>query len=59
MNRTLLRNLFLLSEELRDLAEFLAQKRGIIDYGNMSNDELLRAFKAAENKDKTRTDKIR
>ena len=36
MNRTLLKNLFFSSEESRDLAEFLAQKRGIIDYGNMS-----------------------
>ena len=37
MNRTLLKILFLSSEESRDLAEFLAQKRGIIDYGNMAN----------------------
>ena len=58
MNRTLLRNLFLSSEESRDLAEFLAQKRGIIDYGNMSNDELSRALKASENKDNTRIEKI-
>ena len=58
MNRTLLRNLFLSSEESTDLAEFLAQKRGIIDYGNMSNDELSRALKASENKDNTRIEKI-
>ena len=58
INRTLLKNLFLLSEESRDFAEFLAQKRGIIDYGNMSNDELSRALKASENKDKTRIDEI-
>ena len=31
----------------------------IIDYGNMSNDELLRALKASENKNKTRIDEIR
>ena len=59
MNRTLLKNLFLSSEESRDLVEFLAQKRGIIDYGNMSNDELSRALKASVNKDKTRIDEIR
>ena len=57
MNRALLKNLFLSSEESRDLAEFLAQKRGIIDYGNMSNDELSRALKASENKDNTRIEK--
>ena len=59
MNRTLLKNLFLSSEESRDLAEFLSQKRGIIDYGNMSNDELSRALKASKNKNKTRIDEIR
>ena len=59
MNRKLLKNLFLSSEESRDLAEFLVQKRGIIDYGNMSNDELLQVLKASENKDKTRIDEIR
>ena len=59
MNRTLLKNLFLSSEELRDLAEFLAQKRVIIGYGNIANDELSRALKASENKDNTRIEKIR
>ena len=59
MNSKLLKNFFLSSEESRDLAEFLAQKRGIIDYGNMSNDELSRAPKASENKNKTRIDEIR
>ena len=59
MNSTLLKNLFLSSEESRDLAEFLAQKRGTIDYGNMSNDELSRALKASENKNKTKIDEIR
>ena len=54
-----LKNLFLSSEESRDLAEFLAQKRGITDYGNMSNDELSRALKASENKNKARIDEIR
>ena len=59
MNSTLLKNLFLSPEESRDLAEFLAQKRGIIDYGNMSNDELSRALKESKNKNKTRLDEIR
>ena len=35
-----LKDLVLSLEELRDLDKFHAQKRGIIDYGNMSNDEL-------------------
>ena len=59
MNSTLLKNLFLSPEESRDLAEFLAQKRGIIDYWNMSNDELSRALKESKNKNKTRIDEIR
>ena len=59
MNSALLKNQFLSSEESRDLAEFLAQKIDIIDYGNMSNDELSRALKASENKNKTRIDDIR
>ena len=59
MNSTLLKDLFLSPEESRDLAEFLAQERGVIDHGNMSNDELLRALKASENRNKTRIDEIR
>ena len=59
MNSALLKNLFLSPEESRNLAEFLAQKSGITDYGNMSNDELSRALKASENKNKTRIDEIR
>ena len=58
MNRTLLKNLLLSPEESKDLTEFVAQKRGIIDYGNMSNDELSRALKASENKNKTRIDEV-
>ena len=58
MHRTLLKNLLLSPEESKDLAEFVAQKRGIIDYGNMSNDELSRALKASENKNKTRIDEV-
>ena len=59
MISALLKNLFLSPEESRNLAEFLAQKRGITDYGNMPNDELSRGLKASENKNKTRIDKIR
>ena len=59
MNSTLLKNLFFSPEESRNFAEFLAQKRGITDYGNMSNDELSRILKASENKNKTRIDEIR
>ena len=59
MNSKLLKNLFSTLEESRDLAKFLAQKRDIIDYGNMSNDELSHALKASENKNKTRIDEIR
>ena len=59
MNSTLLKNLFLSPEESRNFAEFLAQKRGITDYGNMSNDELPRTLKVSENKNKTRIDEIR
>ena len=59
MNRTLLKNLFLSSEESRDLAEFLAQKRGIAGYENMSNDELSRALRISENENYVRIKKIR
>ena len=54
-----LKNLNLSPEDSRDIAEFLAQKRGIIDYGNMSNDKLFKALKALENKNKSRIDDIR
>ena len=54
-----LKNLNLSPEDSEDLAEFLAQKRGIIDYGNMSNDKLFNVLKASENKDKAKTDEIR
>ena len=59
MNRTRLRNLFLSSEESRDLAEFLAQKRGIEGYGNMSNHEVSRALRLPENENYVRIEKIR
>ena len=59
MKRVPLKNLNLSPEDLRDLAEFLAQKRGIRDHENMSNDKLFNALKALENKNKTRIDEIR
>ena len=59
MNCTLLRNLFLSSEESRDLAELLAEKRGIEGYENISNDELSRAVRVSENKHYVRIEKIR
>ena len=59
MNRALLRNLFLSSEESRDLAELLAQKRDIEGYENMSNDELSRALRVSENENYVRIEKIR
>ena len=59
MKRVPLKNLNLSPEDLRDLAEFLAQKRGIRDHENMSNDKLFNALKASENKNKTRIDEIR
>ena len=59
MNRTLLRNLFLSSDESRDLVELLAQKRGIQGYENMSNDELSHVLKVSENENYVRIEKIR
>ena len=46
-------------EELKDIAKLLAQKRGVKDYENMSNDKLLSALKASKNENKARIDKIR
>ena len=59
MKRLSLKDLILSPEESKDIAELLAQKRGIRDYENMSNDKLLGALKASENKNKTRIEKIR
>ena len=59
MNCTLLRNLFLSSEESRDLAELLAQKRGIQGYENMFNDQLSHALKVSENENYVTIEKIR
>ena len=57
--RRVTKDLILSPEELQDIAELLAQKRGIKDYENMSNDKLLDALKVSENKNKTRIEKIR
>ena len=54
-----LKGIILLPEELKDIAKLLAQKRGIKDYEDMSNDKLLRALKASKNENKTRIDKTR
>ena len=54
-----LKDLILSPEELTYIAELLAQKRGIKDYENMSNDKLLDTLKASENKNKTRREKRR
>ena len=58
MNRIPLKNLILSPKESRDLAELFAQKRGIEDYENMSNDKLLDALKASENENNARIEKI-
>ena len=52
-----LKNLILSPAESRDLAELLSQRRGINDYENMSNDNLLGALMASEND--TRIEEIR
>ena len=59
MNRALLKNLFLSSEESRDLVELLAQKRGIEGYENMPNGELSCALRVSENENCVRIEKIR
>ena len=42
-----LRDLSLSSEELKEIAKLLAQKRGIKDYESVSKDKLLSALKAS------------
>ena len=59
MRTTSLKNLILSPEESGYLAELLTQRRGINDYENMSNDNLLGALTASENKNKTRIEEIR
>ena len=54
-----LKNIILSPEESKDIAELLAQKRGIEDYENMSNDELCDALRASENEKYIRIAKIR
>ena len=53
------KNIILSPEESKDIAELLAQKRGIDDYENMSNDELYDTFSASENENYIRIEKIR
>ena len=52
-----LKNIILSPEESKDIAELLAQKRGIEDYKNMSNDD--DALRASENENYIRIAKIR
>ena len=59
MKRVSLKYLILSPEESKDIAYLLAQKRGIKDHENMSNDKLLGALKVTKNKTKTRIEKIR
>ena len=59
MKSVSLKDLILSPEESEDIAELLAQKRGIKDNENMSNDKLLGALKMSENKNKTRIEKIK
>ena len=59
MKRVSLKYLILSPEESKDIAYLLAQKRGIKDHENMSNDNLLGALKVSKNKTKTRIEKIR
>ena len=59
MKRVSLKDITLSPEESKDIAELLAQKRGIKDYENMFNDKLLDALKVSENENKTRIEKIR
>ena len=54
-----LKNIILSPEESKDIAELLAQKRGIDDYENMSNDELYDTLSASENENDIRIEKIR
>ena len=44
-----LKDLDLSLEESRDIIEFLARKRGVNNYKNKSNDELLSAIKESKN----------
>ena len=59
MRRISLKDLSLSQEESKEIVELLAQKRGIKDYENISNDKLLSALKVSENKNKTRIAKIK
>ena len=55
----IIKNIILSPEESKDIAELLAQKRGIEDYESMSNDELYDALRASENENYIRIGKIR
>ena len=59
MKRLSLKSITCSSEESKDIAELLAQKRSIEGYKNMSNDELYDALRASENENHVRIEKIR
>ena len=50
MKHISLKDLSLPPEESKEIVELLAQKRGIKGYESMSNDKLLSALKASEEK---------
>ena len=50
MKPVLLKGIILSPGELKDIAKLLAQKRGIKDYEDMSNDKLLSALKTSKMK---------
>ena len=54
-----LKNIILSPEESKDITKLLAQKRGIEDYENMSNDELYDALRASKNENYIRIAKMR
>ena len=54
-----LKGVIISPEELKEIAELLAQKRGIEDYENMSNDKIFDALRGLKNENKTRIDKTR
>ena len=54
-----LKDLNLLSKELRHIIKYLAKNRNIADYKSKSNDELLLTIKNKDNKQQKRIDVIR
>ena len=59
MENLKLKDLNLLSKELRHKTKYLAKKRNIANYKNKSNNELLRSIKNKDNKQQKRIDIIK